>query len=147
MNVQTSLIFGYLWFKDIAAYSFKLIWLWMSKFGTFIKRLGQSCFAGSDVQAALCRSMCSVAGYTSCLAFNNIRLSLDHTLSHSGKHFGCACLLRMPWKTLCLYNQFIFRNSEFSILDNRIEVIVHKHEYFSIHSFLFSVQELWFQIL
>lgn len=59
--------------------------------------------------------------------------SLWPVLSHSGKHFGCdGCLIQTPWKILCYYDQFIFRNSEFYISENRIRAIDWKHKYFSI---------------
>lgn len=47
-------------------------------------------------------------------------------------------------KTLCLYDQFSFRNAQFYILENRTETIVWKHKYSSILVFsLFHSYSEW----
>jgi len=99
LNIWYLWCYIYMQFKDITTFSFKLIWLWMSGFGTVLKAHGAELFCRlwrTACKTALRRSVPSVARRTPCLALDNIKLTLACSLLHSGRYFGCdGCLLQM----------------------------------------------------
>lgn len=126
-------------FKDIAAFSFKLIWLRTSGLGTFIKRLGQICV----VQGALRKSGRSVAlnkASTACLALDDVKLALSHTVVHILAALA-ACSKCYEKRSACFIKNYYyyFFKPEFFLFKKTIGAMVWIQIFFHPYSLYYLV--------